>query len=87
MTQEQAWEIGVKALKEQKGWTDDLLTEWTPYYFFVLPDEGLGLPLRWDIQIYNNEKIKHYDMDGYYVCIDATNGDILWVYGPGETNG
>ena len=87
MTQEQAWEIGVKALKEQKGWTDDLLTEWTPYYFFVLPDEGLGLPLRWDIQIYNNEKLAQNDLVGYYVCVDATNGDILWVYGPGETNG
>lgn len=85
MTQEQAWEIAVKALKEQKGWTDDLLKDYTPYYFFCLP--LYDLPLRWDIQVLTPAAVTEGNMDGFYVGIDADTGETLWVWGPGDSNG
>ncbi len=84
MTQEEAWAIAEEALKEQKGWTDEHTKTYTPYFFFCKPTDDL--PLRWDIQVLT-EGIAEGNMDGFYVCVDATNGDILWVYGPGDTNG
>lgn len=85
LTQQQAWDIAVEALKAQKGWTDDLLKEWKPYFFLARPESEL--PLRWDIQVYTEKAITEGDLDGYFVCVDAVTGEVLWVYGPGETNG
>lgn len=92
MTQEQAWNIAVQALKQHNVWTEDLLTDWVPYYSFVLPEEGASIPLRWEVNIVNKDELTQLIagsmeyLDGYYISIDATTGDILWLYTPGDSD-
>ncbi len=88
LTQQQAYDIAVKVLKEQEGFTDKMIDERAVFYYFETKDfMADATSWVWRVDFYTHEELTGPVLTGYTIILDSVTGEVLHVYTPYNSNG